>query len=261
MAESPLIGSTAAEALAHHEQRLPAALRPNRGPNFTWVLAFLGFIGFALYNLYFDQSLIIAYKVEQTPATGDWIGRHMPLLAFVVFAGICGFAIWREFAYFRSDGAFFLGLSRAGVTMSTPFARRHFAWQDLERFRVGVGRERTRYGSRQSYSVRADLKNGSWLRSGVVLGQSDFARDLGADKAASAEILCVFLNEVRDRVREAEREGRDVVVPAPYGLVVVETPSAGYGPPKPATAVDEASVERPRTERVVINRKPTVSRE
>lgn len=138
------------------------------------------------------------------------------------------YIVWREFNYFRPGGSYYVGLSAQGVTMSTTFRRRFFAWSEIEPFFVSGGHSE----NGKHYFVRAVRKDGGWFRRRVSIPQKDFAKRVGA------EILCDFLNQVRSRVQEAGAGGTPVTVSVPDGLNVVERSDSGAPPedvPPPAT--------------------------
>ncbi len=256
-----MIEPDASETSTSYDRRLPLVLRPNRGPNFTWVLIFFGIIGFILYKLLSAEGLVITYVIDFFPTAGTWMERNLPWLGIALFVSLSVFGIWRELSYFRPGGSYFVGLSAEGVTISTPFKRRHFGWTEIERFRVGAARVSNEAGSKKSYTIRADLRDGGFFRSGIAIAQGDFAKDLGATRARSAEILCGFLNEVRDRVREVEFAGIVAVVPVPYGLHVVEEGDAATTLAEVSPRAMSGSSTRPAVGSKAPVRTPTVTRE
>lgn len=260
MLKSPSSDATQGD-VSYHSQRLPAVLRPNRGPRVIQLLLLLGVFGFVAYQVILTHSKVFTLDLPVNVDLGTWAQGLMPELVLGLILVVCAFSAWREFAYFRSHGSYFLGLSSDGLTMSKPFGRRSFSWQDIERFRVEVGRESRKSGTKQVFTVRSGVKDGGWFRGAIALPQADFADKLGPDKAASAEILCSFLNEVRDLVREAKRMKEDVVVQVPYGLLVIEAPGATYGGTKRPVGVTQRPISRAATKQKPVVRKPTVSRE
>jgi hypothetical protein len=242
----------AAPTRGTYDVSLPAKLAPNRGPNFGILLVFLGVIGVAAFHYIELGPAGVGLSIEVAPAPSSKapLGRLAPWLALAIFIAVMIFCVWREFTYFGSGGSYFFGLSPQGVTVSSPLVLRRFAWDQIERFGVVARHGRARHGGpRSSYSVRANLRKGGWFQSGVVIAQADFAKDLGIDRADCAEILCAFLNEVRDRVREAERAGTGVVVPVPHGLHVVAwhdmTPTPAAAEPAPAATAGFQSARKP----------------
>ena len=225
------------------------------------LLLLFGVFGFVAYQVTLTHSKIFTLDLPVNADLGAWAEGLMPELVLGLVLVVCAFSAWREFAYFRSNGSYFLGLSPNGLTMSTPFGVRHFAWQDIERFHIDVGKKSGKSGTRKVFIVRSEMKEGGWFRGAIALPQADFADKVGADPASSAEHLCKFLNEVRDLVRESERKKANVAVPVPYGLLVIEKPGAIYGETKRSMATTPGSVSRADAKQKPLARKPTVSRE
>jgi len=236
------------------DRRLPIILRPNRGPNLVNVLVFIGVMGFILYQLLLMPRSFFAFDMVSTRPVTAWFSSLLPVLIYLAVIGTCIFTVWRELVYFRPRGSYYLQLSKSGLVVSTPITLKRFEWESVERFRVEQKREQGKGGSRMVYIVQANLRDGGTFNSALKLRQLDFAKDLGHDKENSAEILCAFLNEVRDRVREAERFRDDVVASVPYGLVVDEASDMAEQPAgRPAKPKAKAAK--------TVERKPTIIRD
>lgn len=173
---------------------LPVRVLPSRRPRYGVMLFLVGALALAL-------------------CTG-YAARPLDLLSIVALSCFIGLLCWpliREALYLRTDGRYWLDITRDRLCVSTPIMRREAQWSDLAPFTseieerdgpiVGIVQIRS---SDQVFKIEAD----------------DFASDLGHDKKSATEIFCAFLNQVRSSALAGDFDRSDAKLQPPAGLRV-----------------------------------------
>jgi hypothetical protein len=171
---------------------LPVRLLPSRRPRYGVMLFLIGALVFALCTAYAARPLDL-----------------LSIIALSCFVALLFWPLIREALYLRTDGRYWLEITRDRLCVSTPIMRREVQWSDLAPFTFeieegdgpffGIVQVRS---SDQVFKIEAD----------------DFASDLRRDKKSATEIFCEFLNQVRSSALAGDFDRSDAKLEAPAGL-------------------------------------------